>query len=38
VAAVTKESSNSAEQVTQAAVELNVLSVKLDESVRGFTV
>jgi len=38
VAAVTKESSNSAEQVTQAATELNTLSVKLDESVRGFIV
>jgi len=38
VAAVTKESSNSAEQVTQAATELNALSVKLDESVRGFVV
>jgi methyl-accepting chemotaxis protein len=38
VAAVTKESSNSAGQVTQAATELNSLSVKLDQSVRGFTV
>lgn len=38
VAAITKESSNSAEQATQAATELNALSVKLDESVRGFVV
>ncbi len=38
VASVTKESSNAAGQVTQAAGELNTLSVRLDESVRGFRV
>ncbi len=38
VAALTKESSGSAERVTHAAGELNSLSVRLDNSVRGFRV
>jgi methyl-accepting chemotaxis protein len=38
VANVTKDSSNAAEQVTQAALELSSLSVKLEDSVRGFRV